>query len=146
MSKVSQIAWAAQRADEEKRKKAELKLAEERGRKADRELKARVKKRRHLFDDSILPKLFPDAEWSITNAVVRDGVPTVFVHEVGDDNLRFRVTADGVFIDYEAVTYTYGGHESRTAAHLKVETALDVGRYLKIMSDQLDESYRRNPD
>lgn len=146
MSKVSQIAWAAQRADEEKRKKAELKAANERQRVAERGLNARIKKHRHLFDDSILPKLFPDAAWVISNASEKTSSgPTVWAHEQGDDT-EFRITADGVFIDYEAVTYTYGGHASRTATSMKVETVLDVGRYLRIMSDQLDESYRRNPD
>lgn len=152
MSKVAEAAWAAQRADEDARAAAERKRAVEASRKAASERRARIKKHRHLLDESVLPIIFPNTKWSIIEVYVqgvgKDAKPTLVVREKGADNTwdpEFRINLDGVFIDYTHRSWTYGTERSQPAAY-PIKTALDVGQYLKLMSDQMDEAYRRNPD
>lgn len=144
MSKVQEAAWAAQRAEEERQAKEKQKVAKAAADQARKERQARVRKHKHLLEKSVLPRIFPDAEWVIEDVLLGE-TPRLLVKEKGGD-ITFRVTPSETYIQYESRTYDYSGYPRTQDARIKVESALDVGRYLKIMSDQLDESYRRHPD
>lgn len=144
MSIVAKAAWDAIHNEEARKTAEKQKAADAHAAKAKKERDARIRKHKHLLDDSVLPKIFPDAEWVIVDALAGE-TPRLLVKEKGGD-ITFRVTPSETYINYTSRTYDYSGYPITRDARIKVETALDVGQYLKIMSDQLDEMYRRNPD
>lgn len=144
---VRDAAAAAYQAEEAEQRKAQAARERQDAETLRRERQRRIRKYKHLLDESVLVTIFPGVEWKIIDVdVLHDKSGVLRVRDASDlDSPVFHISATETWIEYRRVDNSYGRYTEQDDKW-PVRTALDVGRYLKYQRDAIDEFYRRNPD